>query len=256
MTRHQSGVRLQKVLAAAGLGSRRRCEELIGAGRVEVDGKVVTEMGFRIEPGQAVVHVDRKRVIVAPDVVVLALNKPMGVVTAMVDKRGAPCVGDLVAQADVPTARLFHVGRLDSDTEGLLLMTNDGELSHRLTHPSFGVSKTYVAEIRPPLGRSGLRTLAGGVLVDGRPLTVEEATLVDSGSGRDLVRLKIHEGRNRVVRRAFEVLGHEVVGLVRTEFGSVRLGRLRPGEFRRLSAAELDALYQAAEAADGPSRGL
>lgn len=245
------GVRLQKVLAEAGVGSRRRCEELIAAGRVSVGGEVVTRLGTRIDPANAVVHVDGERLVVAPDVRVLALNKPRGVVTAMSDQRGRPCVGDLIADLDPAAGRLFHVGRLDADTEGLLLLTNDGDLAHRLTHPSFGVEKTYVAEVRPAFDRADLRRLRGGVPVDDRTLVVGEAKLMSTSGDRSLVRLTIHEGRNRIVRRAFEVLGFQVASLARTKFGPIELGSLPPGSTRRLDPPDLDRLYGSVEAGPG-----
>ncbi|HVU91401.1 MAG TPA: pseudouridine synthase, partial [Jatrophihabitans sp.] len=164
----ESSVRLQKVLAAAGLGSRRACEELIAAGRVTVDGEVA-ELGRRVDPATAVVAVDGDRVVVRDDLVYLALNKPRGVLSAMSDRRGRRTVGDLVAGRP---ERLFHVGRLDADSEGLLLLTNDGELAHRLMHPSFGVSKTYLATVPAPVGRDVARRLRAGVVLDDGPVTV------------------------------------------------------------------------------------
>ena len=144
------GVRLQKVLAAAGLGSRRACEDLIAAGRVEVDGRVVREQGVRVDPQTAVIRVDGQRVPTAAGTVVVAVNKPRGMLSTMSDDRGRLCLGDLVA--DRPE-RLFHIGRLDADTEGLILLTNDGDLANRLAHPSYGVAKTYVATVAGPVGR-------------------------------------------------------------------------------------------------------
>src|SRR5690348_10044837 len=163
-------IRLQKVLAAAGLGSRRACEELIAAGRVCVDGDVVTELGTRVDPERAVIHVDGRRVNVRPDLVYLALNKPRGVLSAMSDDRGRRTVADLVA--DRPE-RLFHVGRLDADTEGLLLLTNDGELAHRLMHPGFGVPKTYLATVPGPVPRTLGRRLREGVQLEDGPVRVD-----------------------------------------------------------------------------------
>ncbi len=182
------GVRLQKVLAAAGVGSRRRCEQLIAAGRVEVDGRVVSQMGVRVDPSVAVVRVNGVRINIRDDLVYLALNKPRGVLSAMSDSRGRPTVGDLVA--DVPQ-RLFHVGRLDSDSEGLLVLTNDGELAHRLMHPSFEVVKTYLATVTPPPGRETARRLRQGVdLEDGR-------VVVDSPARRPQAHRPPPAGRGR-----------------------------------------------------------
>lgn len=235
------GVRLQKVLARAGVASRRAAEELIAAGRVSVDGKVVREMGRRIDPDTAVVHVDGSRVVLRDDVVHLALNKPQGMLSTMSDDRGRPCVGDVVAgRAD----RLFHVGRLDADTEGLLLLTNDGELGHRLMHPSFEVAKTYVAEIAGQAPRDLGKRLRAGVELDDGPVTVDSFRLVDSAGGRSMVELVIHEGRKHVVRRLMEEVGHPVLRLVRTAIGDVRLGSQRPGRLRPLTREETGALYR------------
>src|SRR6266702_2676607 len=164
------GIRLQKVLAAAGLGSRRTCEQLIAAGRVSVNGRLVEEMGTRVDPATAVITVDGARINVRSDLVYLALNKPRGVLSAMSDARGRPTVGDLVA--DVPQ-RLFHVGRLDADSEGLLLLTNDGELAHRLMHPAFGVAKTYLATVPAPVSKHVARQLRSGVVLEDGPAAVD-----------------------------------------------------------------------------------
>jgi len=237
------GVRLQKVLAAAGLGSRRACEQLIAAGRVSVNGDVVHEQGLRIDPSRAVVLVDGERINVRADLVYLAVNKPRGVLSAMSDARGRPTVGDYVA--DRPE-RLFHVGRLDSDSEGLLLLTNDGELAHRLTHPSYSVMKTYLAEVSGPIPRDlGKRLRAGVELDDGR-VEVDEFRVLDVTGGRALVEIVIHEGRKHVVRRLLAAAGHPVSRLVRTAVGPVRLGHLRAGTLRRLSHKELSELYRLA----------
>lgn len=246
----ERSVRLQRVLAAAGCGSRRKCEVMIAAGRVQVDGVVVDRLGTRIDPLTCVVHVDGSRLVVSPVHVVVAMNKPIGYLTAMIDDRGRRCVGDLIrgstATADI-AGGLFHVGRLDADTEGLLLLTNDGDLAHRLTHPSFGVGKTYVAQVSPSFTAADLRKLARGPVIDGRPLAVTGAKIVSEHGGRSAVSLQIHEGRNRIVRRAFAELGYDVTRLVRTKFGPVDLGRMKPGQVRLLTPSELDRLYQAVE---------
>jgi 23S rRNA pseudouridine2605 synthase len=237
------GVRLQKILAAAGLGSRRACEQLIAAGRVSVDGEVVHEQGMRVDPSHAIVLVDGERVNVRADLTYLALNKPRGVLSAMSDAKGRPTVGDYVA--DRPE-RLFHVGRLDADSEGLLLLTNDGELAHRLTHPSYSVVKTYLAEVSGPIPRDlGKRLRAGVELDDGR-VDVDQFRVLDTAGGRALVEVVIHEGRKHVVRRLLAATGHPVSRLVRTAIGPVRLGHLRAGTLRRLSPKEVGALYQLA----------
>ena len=237
------GVRLQKVLAAAGIGSRRACEELIAEGRVEVDGRIVREQGLRIDPLRAVVRVDGERVPTAPDTVVLALNKPRGVVTAMVDDLGRPCVGDYVTER---TERLFHVGRLDADTEGLLLLTNDGVLAQNLAHPSHGVAKTYVALVPGPIPRDVGRQLRAGVELDDGPASVDSFAILEATPNKALVEVTLHEGRNHIVRRLLQAVGHPVEELVRTQVGPIRLGQLRPGRTRVVTGPELHSLYTAA----------
>lgn len=233
-------VRLQKVLAAAGVGSRRTCEQLIVAGRVRVDGALADQLGARVDPNVAVVTVDGRRVSVRPDLVHLALNKPIGVVSSMSDDRGRPCLGDLVR--DRPE-RLFHVGRLDADTEGLLLLTNDGELAHRLMHPSYEVSKTYLAEVEGTMSRATLRALLAGVDLDDGPARADAVKISQSAGGHTLVEVVLHEGRNRIVRRLLAEVGHPVVRLVRTAIGAVQLGGQRVGTLRDLSRDEVSHLY-------------
>jgi 23S rRNA pseudouridine2605 synthase len=236
-------VRLQKVLAAAGLGSRRACEQLIAAGRVTVNGAPVREQGVRVDPSTAVVTVDGERVNVRADLVYLALNKPRGVLSAMSDARGRPTVGDYVAERP---ERLFHVGRLDSDSEGLLLLTSDGELGHRLTHPSYSVEKTYLAEIPGPVPRDLGRRLRSGVELEDGLVTADGFRVVDVAAGRALVEVVLHEGRKHIVRRLLAATGHPVSRLVRTAIGPVRLGHLRAGTLRRLSQKEIGELYRLA----------
>ena len=238
--RTQPGVRLQKVLASAGLGSRRACEELIAAGRVEVDGRIVREQGVRVDPQTAVIRVDGERVPTAAGTVVVAVNKPRGVLSTMADDRGRPCLGDLVA--DRPE-RLFHVGRLDADTEGLILLTNDGELANRLAHPSFGVAKTYLATLAGPLPRTVGRQITSGVELADGPARADSFRVVQSLPGQVLVEIVLHEGRNHIVRRMLEEVGHPVLALVRTKVGPIALGQQRPGTVRVLSGPECRALY-------------
>ncbi|GGB95102.1 pseudouridine synthase [Cellulomonas carbonis] len=233
------GVRLQKVLAGAGLGSRRACEQIIAAGRVTVDGVVARELGVRVDPARAVVHVDGMRLQLDTSLVTIALNKPAGVVSTMHDPQGRPSLAAFVA--DRPE-RLFHVGRLDAETEGLLLMTNDGELANRLAHPTHGVRKTYLAtvegSVRPAVGAR----LRDGVELDDGPVRVDGFRVIDSTPGTTMVEVVLHEGRNRVVRRMFDAVGHPVTRLVRTRIGPVRLGDLRPGRTRVLGREELGRL--------------
>lgn len=240
-------IRLQKLLAQSGVASRRACEELMLAGRVTVDGEVVTRLGTKVDPRTAVIRVDGDRLPPLSPHVYLVLHKPRGVVSTMTDPEGRRSLGDLVA--DRPE-RLFHVGRLDTDTSGLLLLTNDGEFAHRTAHPSFEVAKTYVAEVEGVLAKATLERLREGVELDDGPVTVSRARLRDAGAGaargRSIVELVIHEGRNRVVRRLLDHVGHPVRRLSRTAIGPVRLGELRPGELRELTPSELGALLDGA----------
>jgi len=239
----QSGVRLQKVLASAGVGSRRACEAMIAQGRVEVNGAPVTTQGVRIDPATAVVKVDGARVPLAESgLVYLALNKPTGVVSSMRDPDGRTDLSDYVADR---AERLFHVGRLDTDTEGLILLTNDGELAHRLTHPSFEVPKTYVAEIRGPVGADVSRRLRAGVELDDGQARADRFRVTGRSGHRVMVEVVLHEGRKHIVRRLLRAVGHPVQRLVRIELGPVRLGELSLGSTRELSSTEIAALYAA-----------
>jgi 23S rRNA pseudouridine2605 synthase len=231
-----TGERLQKALARAGFGSRRACEELIEAGRVTVDGEVAA-LGRQIDPATAVVAVDGVPVGVRPDLVHYLLNKPAGVVTTAADTHGRPTVVELVPAEP----RVFPVGRLDADTEGLLLLTNDGDLAHRLTHPSFGVDKEYLAEVEGTPSPGALRRLRQGVdLEDGRTAPAR-ASLVPPNA----IRITIHEGRNRQVRRMCAAVGHPVTRLVRTRIGPLADRRLQPGEWRPLTVTEVRRLQEA-----------
>lgn len=234
------GERLQKVLARAGLGSRRAVEGLIEQGRVRVNGRRA-ELGRRVDPSKDTVEVDGSRIPLATDLVHYLLNKPAGVVTTASDPEGRPTVLELV---DLE-ARVWPVGRLDYDTEGALILTNDGELTHRLTHPSFEIPKTYVAEVRGTPGRGALGRLARGIeLEDGRTAPAK-ASLVSRSAGASLVEITVAEGRKRQVRRMLEAVGYPVDRLVRTRIGPLMLGRLKPGTIRRLSLEEVRALYRA-----------
>jgi len=241
------GVRLQKVMADAGVGSRRACEALIEAGRVEVDGRQVRQQGMRVDPSRVLIKVDGLRITV-PEAQkeYLALNKPAGVLSTMSDDRGRMTLTELLPdRIRESSTRLFHVGRLDSDTEGLLLLTNDGELAHRLTHPSYEVPKTYVAEIAAPVPRDLGRRLRDGIDLDDGPARVDSFRVVGSSGNRAMVELVIHEGRNRIVRRLLDAAGHPVARLIRTGVGPVLLGELRPGKTRPLNSQEVGRLYEA-----------
>ncbi|MDJ0400657.1 pseudouridylate synthase [Rhodococcus rhodochrous] len=239
------GVRLQKVLAQAGVASRRAAEELIAAGRVEVDGSIVVEQGLRVDPENAVIRVDGVRVVINKDLVHLVLNKPRGWQSTMSDDLGRPCVGDIVSERVAAGQRLFHVGRLDADTEGLLLLTNDGELAHRLMHPSFEVPKTYLATVKGVLARGVGKQLKAGIELEDGPASVDEFSLLEVHEGQSLVRLVLHEGRKHIVRRLLDAVGFPVIRLVRTNIGPVALGDQRPGTLRVLGRNEVGGLYQA-----------
>jgi len=230
------GDRLQKVLARVGIGSRRVCEDLIAEGRVLVDGEVAV-LGRRVDVETVLIEVDGAPVGVRPDLVHYLLNKPAGVVTTADDPQGRPTVVGMV-----PTEpRVFPVGRLDLDTEGLLLLTNDGELTHRLTHPSFGVEKEYVAEVLGEPSRGALRRLREGIELDDGTTAPARAALLDPS----VLRLTIHEGRNRQVRRMCEAIGHPVVRLIRTRIGPLADRSLAPGAWRELTGDELRSLQRA-----------
>ena len=234
-----SGIRLQKVLAAAGIASRRAAEDLITSGRVSVDGEVVRIQGVRIDPSRAVVRVDGERIPVAPGQIYLALNKPEGTVSTMSDPEGRPTIGDMVADR---SERLFHIGRLDIETEGLILMTNDGEAAHRLAHPSFGVPKLYRAVVTGPVPKDIARRLRAGVELEDGMVSVDDFRIVDQVGKEAQIELTIHVGRNRVVRRLMAEVGLPVRRLVRLQFGPIRLGRLHPGGVRVLNQHEQGAL--------------
>ncbi len=244
MTDAPVGERLQKVLARAGLASRRACEELIAEGRVTVNG-AVADLGRRVDAVVDVIAVDGALVPVAPGLVHYLLNKPIGVVSTAADPHGRPTVVELVP----PEPRVFPVGRLDADTEGLLVLTNDGELAHRLTHPSFGVEKEYLAHVDGDPSPSALRRLREGVELEDGPTAPARVARVEAG----VLRITIHEGRNRQVRRMCEAVGHPVRRLVRTRLGPLSDRRLKPGQWRPIEPGEVRALAAAAAAA-GPGR--
>ena len=239
------GVRLQKVLSQAGIASRRAAEKLILDGRVEVDGQVVTELGTRVDPDVSVIRVDGVRVLLDDSLVYLALNKPRGVHSTMSDDRGRPCIGDLVERRVRGNKKLFHVGRLDADTEGLILLTNDGELAHRLMHPSHEVPKTYLATVSGTVPRGLGKKLRAGIELEDGMARVDDFAVVDAIPGKTLVRLTFHEGRTRIVRRLLAAVGHPVESLVRTDIGAVSLGEQRPGSIRALRRDEVGQLYKA-----------
>ncbi len=241
----QEGVRLQKVLSQAGIASRRVAERMITDGRVEVNGRVVTELGTRVDPDTADIRVDGSRIVLDDSMVYLAVNKPRGMHSTMADDRGRPCIGDLVEHRVRGNQKLFHVGRLDADTEGLLLLTNDGELAHRLMHPSFEVPKTYLATVAGSVPRGLGKTLRSGVDLEDGPVRVDDFAVVDAVAGKTLVRVTLHEGRKHIVRRMLAAVGFPVQALVRTDVGAVSLGEQRPGSIRALTRKEVGELYKA-----------
>ena len=222
-THDNEGIRLQKLLAQAGFGSRRKCEEIITEGRVEIDGELVTELGTRVDPKHQEVRVDGSRVRVNPNHVTLALNKPKRVLSAMEDPKGRYTLSDIVGDK---YDRIFHMGRLDYDSEGLILMTNDGELSQHVMHPKYEVEKTYIA------------TLEGRI-------SGQVCAILDASRDGTLVKVVLHSGKNRIVRRIFGAIGFPVRRLVRTQIGPIKLGDLKSGSYRVLSQTEVRSLSKA-----------
>lgn len=233
--------RIQKVLAHAGVASRRAVEEMIEQGRVKVNG-ARARLGQRIDPAKDSVEVDGSRVPLQAELRYLLLNKPVGVVTTADDPEGRETVLDYIETDE----RVWPVGRLDIETEGALLITNDGELTHRLTHPSYEVPKTYLAEVRGSVGNRVIRSLLSGVELDDGVARAREARIVEQAKGDTLLELVLTEGRNREIRRMLDALGFTVVALVRVGIGPLRLGRLKAGTYRRLTPAEVMALYRSA----------
>ncbi|HOB05566.1 MAG TPA: pseudouridine synthase [Propionibacteriaceae bacterium] len=237
------GVRLQKVLAAAGIASRRAAEGLIDEGRVEVNGQIVMEQGRRVDPERDTIRVDGSRIPPPRRHLYLVVNKPRGVVSTMEDPEGRPTLADVFPHKE----RLFHVGRLDTDTEGLIILTNHGEFAHRLAHPSYEVSKTYLAEVEGVLDNHALKRLEKGVTLDDGPVRADKVKLVSRAADRSLLEITLHEGRNRIVRRMMDAVGHPVRRLSRTQIGPIRLGQLKVGESRELTRKELGSLLDAVE---------
>ena len=250
------GERLQKVLAAAGVASRRLSEELITAGRVRVNGTVVRELGSRVNPLVDKVQVNGVDVQLDTSRRYVVLNKPVGVVSSLADERGRPDLRQFTGQYE---ERLFNVGRLDTDTSGLLILTNDGEMAHVLAHPSFGVMKTYVAKVSGTVTPQTIRKLTTGLDLEDGFIKADSARLLAAPSGptrQSLVELTLHSGRNRIVRRMLEAVGHPVLELVRRQFGPLHLGTLPVGAMRdvtRVELGELLGLVRAAQRSQTPS---
>ncbi|WP_228981913.1 pseudouridine synthase [Streptomyces sp. DH12] len=236
----EEGERLQKVLARAGVGSRRACEELIDAGRVEVNGRIVIEQGTRVDPEKDEIKVDGLTVA-TQSYLFFALNKPAGVVSTMEDPDGRQCLGDYVTNRET---RLFHVGRLDTETEGIILLTNHGELAHRLTHPKYGVKKTYLAAITGPLPRDVGKRLKDGIQLEDGYARADHFRVVEQTGKNYLVEVVLHEGRKHIVRRMLAEAGFPVEKLVRTAFGPIQLGDQKSGWLRRLTNTEVGMLMK------------
>ena len=239
------GIRLQKALAQAGVASRRMSEQLIDEGRVEVNGQIVTRQGMRVDPEVDVIRVDGVRVNTQTENVYIMLNKPYGVQSTMHDDMGRPCIGDIVGEIVDAGTHLFHVGRLDAETEGLILVTNDGELANRLMHPRYEVTKTYLATVLGEADKKLVKQLEAGLEMDDGPAKADYAQIVDVYNGKSLVRVELHEGRKHIVRRMLKELGFPVQALVRTRIHTLQLGELPSGGFRFLNNAELRSLYKA-----------
>lgn len=237
------GERVQKVLANAGVASRRACENLMTQGRVKVNGCVVTQLGTRMDPHKDQVHVDGKRIFLDQERRTYAVNKPVGVVSTMSDPQGRPNLGDL---AEIIGHRVYHIGRLDEDTSGLILMSNDGELAHRIMHPSHQLPKTYIATLDGSMKAGTAKMLMeDGIELEDGHAQVDDIVIMDRFGGQTLVRVTLHIGRNRIVRRIFDAVGHRVHKLARTHIGPIALNDLELGEYRQLPLSEVTELYYA-----------
>lgn len=237
------GVRLQKVLASAGVASRRASEALIVSGAVSVNDKVVRELGTRINPELDAVKVNGTPIQLDASKVYLMLNKPVGVVSTLQDEQGRPDLSQFTKDYE----RLFNVGRLDIDTSGLLLLTNDGDLAHKLLHPSFEVTKSYQVKLHGKITQPILNRLLAGIELEDGPIKVDRIRFISASGNHSLVEVELHSGRNRIVRRMFQQLGFPVVALVRRGFGPLHLGHLKSGGLRQLTKLELGALLKAAD---------
>ncbi len=237
------GVRLQKVLSQAGVASRRNAEIMIDEGRVEVNGELVTEQGRRVDPDRDAIRVDGHRIPPPRRHAYYVMNKPRGVVCTMSDDEGRTCIADYLGR--LSKLALYHVGRLDTDTEGMLLLTNDGEFAQAMMHPSHELQKTYVAEVSGLVDKKLADRLKKGIVLDDGPIKADRVKVGASSGNKTMVTLVLHSGRNRIVRRIFEHVGHPVRSLARTQIGPVRMGQLKIGEIRELTQAELGSLLDA-----------
>lgn len=232
----ETGVRLQKVMAAAGVASRRASEEMIAAGRVRVNGQVVREPGRRVDPSVDTLAVDNIAIQLDQSKRYIMLNKPVGIVSSLADENGRPDLREFTEQYE---ERLFNVGRLDAETSGLLILTNDGDLAHVLAHPSFGVMKTYIAKVRGAMTPQTVQRLTTGLDLEDGPIAADKARLLETSNGFSLIEITLHSGRNRIVRRMLKEVGHPVIDLVRRSFGPLHLGNLKVGATRELTTTEL-----------------
>jgi 23S rRNA pseudouridine2605 synthase len=234
-------IRLQKYLAQSGVASRRKAEELIKEGRVRVDGRIVTEMGVKIDPDRQSVQCDNKKIDTAQQpAVYILLNKPRGYVTTLSDPQGRPIVTSLL---DNISTRVFPVGRLDLDTEGALLLTNDGDLAHRILHPSHETTKSYEALVKGIPPKSRIKALESGIELEGQKTWPAKLTIIKRKEQAVLFRITIHEGRKRQIRKMFQAVGHPVIGLKRIAYGKLTLGSLKTGSYRFLSPKELEKIF-------------
>ncbi|WP_435300059.1 pseudouridine synthase [Timonella sp. A28] len=233
------GIRLQKVLAEAGVGSRRECESLIEHGRVEVDGQIVLELGVRVDPQVNVILVDGLRIATDSSKVTIVLNKPRNMVSTMSDPQGRPTIADLVKNR---SERLFHVGRLDYDSEGLLILTNDGELANRLAHPKYEIPKTYMVTVKGKTPNGLASKMLKGIELEDGPAAFDRFKMIDQTATETLIEVQLHSGRNRIVRRMFDEVGYPVLRLVRTQIGPIKIGDLKQGRYRVLGKTELGTL--------------
>ena len=239
MSDHE-GIRLQKVLAQAGVASRRAAEQMVAEGRIEVNGELVLEQGRRVDPRRDVIRVDGARIPPPREHAYLVFNKPRGVVSTMSDPQGRPTLSDYLGAHS--RQGLFHVGRLDTDTDGMILLTNDGDFAQRMMHPSYEVPKTYIARVEGQVTRGLGRVLTDGITLEDGPIKVDKFVLREAAQRNSIVEITLHSGRNRIVRRIMDEVGHPVMELVRTKFGTIEVGRLKPGRTRVIAGNELSAL--------------
>ncbi len=233
--------RLQKIIAAAGICSRRAAEDLILAGKVQVNDRVVRQLGTKADPERDEIRVDGRMITTEVERVYVMLNKPAGYVTTLKDPEGRPIVTDLLYEIG---QRVYPVGRLDYDSEGLLILTNDGEFAERIQHPRYEVPRTYLAKVRGRVTRKEIQSLVNGIELEDGPFTVDGIQEEKYNEKSQWLRVTISEGRNRIIRRAMEALGHPVARLIRISLGNLELGNLKPGEYRRLQKREIEGLLR------------